>query len=219
MTTRVPSYSSSISSSCSQACRSRWFVGSSRRRRFTFCWREACELQPALLAARERADLAVEVLAGEEEAVQERLGVGLEEARRLLHPVAERHAAVEGLSWSLRVLAHDDALAEPERGVLPADPCSRGSPEQSVVLPAAVGADEADALAELHLEVRPFEDRAVAVGVGEVLDDEGDASAAVARGEFRRRSAIPSVTGRSTFSMRSMRAIIALARLAWPGSS
>ncbi len=143
---------------------------------------QARELQPALLAARERPDRAVEILAGEEEPVEERRGLRAQEPRLPDRPLEERRPRVERVV-QLAVLADLDGLAQAQDGVVPRA-VRQQLPEEGR-LPAAVGPHEADALAELDLELRVLEHGPVPVREREALDRQRDAPVAGAAREVR----------------------------------
>jgi hypothetical protein len=83
------------------AVRSRWFVGSSRRRQFDGSSSSFASARPAPLAARQHPGALLDRVAGEEERAEERPHVrrGLDVRDR--HHLFERRApGIEHLAWS-----------------------------------------------------------------------------------------------------------------------
>ena len=103
----VPSKSFSASTSISLVARSRWLVGSSSTRKFGGLSSIRAMHQPRLLAARQRADLLVDVVARE----LERAGQVAQRADRLVREVLlqlllDRQVGIEQVERLLREVAH-----------------------------------------------------------------------------------------------------------------
>ena len=156
---------SSAASSASRISRSRWFVGSSRTRKFAPGRDDDRQRQPPPLAAGEHAHrLLVRLPAGEEEPPEQVLRLGAPQPGHRLHALEHRAALVE-LGLVLREVRRHDAVADPDALA----PAAEERLEQRR-LPGAVRADERDVLAALDRERDVVEQVLLACRQRQLLD-------------------------------------------------